>query len=78
MGAWALKMYSFYCVTRILARLMTLAAAGLMRVIGSETSLHLFRGENESTIITAILFMLVIVVATMRWKLTPIARQKRA
>jgi len=49
-----------------------------MRVIGSATSLHLFRGENASTITTAILFMLVTVVATMRWKLTPIARQKRA
>src|SRR4051794_23094393 len=41
-------------VTRILPVLTALAAAGLMIVMGSATVFHLFRGESESAITTAV------------------------
>jgi putative oxidoreductase len=65
-------------VTRILPFLTAAAAAGLMIVMGSATIFHLFRGENESAITTAVLFVLVTVVAYTRWKVVPIAPRKRA
>lgn len=62
--------------TRILPWLTPLAAAGLMIVTASATILHLSRNELSSAITTAILFVLLTVVAYMRTKVKPIpARQ---
>ena len=74
---WAAIRVSLHGIPPLVGVALRFGAAGLMLVMGSATILHLFRGENASTITTAILFMPVTVVATMRWKLTPIARQKR-
>jgi uncharacterized membrane protein YphA (DoxX/SURF4 family) len=65
-------------VTRILPSLTALAAAGLMIVMASATVFHLFRGEGGSAISTAVLLVLVSVVAYMRWRVVPIAARKRA
>jgi hypothetical protein len=65
-------------VTRILPWLTAAAAAGLMIVMGSATVLHVSRGESGSAITVVVLFVLVTVVAYMRWKVTPIAARKRA
>jgi len=65
-------------VTRILPRLTAVAAAGLMIVMGSAAVMHVARGETGSAITVAILFVLVTVVAYMRWKVTPIVARKRA
>ncbi|MBI1881243.1 MAG: DoxX family protein, partial [Chloroflexi bacterium] len=65
-------------ITRILPWLTALAAAGLMIVTGSATVLHLFRGEIGSAISAAVLFGLVTLVATMRWKVKPILPRKIA
>jgi putative oxidoreductase len=60
-------------VTRILPWLTPLAAAGLMIVMGSATVFHFSRGETSSAISAAVLFVLVTIVAYMRWKVAPIA-----
>ncbi len=65
-------------VTRILPFLTALAAAGLMIVMGSATTLHLVRGETGSAISAAVLFVLVTLVAYARWKVVPIAPRSRA
>ena len=65
-------------VTRILPWLTALAAAGLMIVMGSATVLHVVRGETESALSAAVLFVLVTIVANTRWKVQPIAVRKRA
>src|SRR5262245_34643113 len=65
-------------LTRIMPWLTTLAAAGVMIVLGSATVFHLFRGEIESAVTTAILFGLATFVATMRWKVKPILPRKGA
>ena len=63
-------------LTRILPWLTPLAAAGLMIVTASATVLHLSRGETGSAISAAVFFVLVTLVAYMRWKVNPIpARQ---
>jgi putative oxidoreductase len=64
-------------ITRILPKLTALAAAGLMIVMSSATMLHLYKGENESAVSAAILFVLVTFVAYARWKVQPIAARKR-
>jgi uncharacterized membrane protein YphA (DoxX/SURF4 family) len=64
-------------ITRILPWLTALAAAGLMSVMGSATIFHVFRGESGSAISAVVLFVLVTVVAYMRWNVTPIAARKR-
>lgn len=38
----------------------------------------LFRGETESAISTVVLFVLVTLVAYLRWKIAPIAARNRA
>jgi uncharacterized membrane protein YphA (DoxX/SURF4 family) len=63
-------------LTRILPWLTPLAAAGLMIVTGSATILHLSRGEIGSAISAALFFVLVTVVAYMRWKVKPISAPK--
>lgn len=65
-------------ITRILPWLIALAAAGLMIVMASATVFHLSRGESSSAITTVVLFVLVTVVAYMRWKVRPISSRKRA
>jgi len=65
-------------VTRILPSLTALAAAGLMLVMSSATVFHLFRGETASAISAAVIFVLVTVVAYLRWKVAPITPRKRA
>lgn len=63
-------------LTRILPWLTPLAAAGLMIVTASATVLHLSRGEIGSAISAAVFFVLVTLVAYLRWKVKPIeARQ---
>ena len=64
-------------VTRILPGLTALAAAGLMIVMGSATTLHIIRGETGSAISAAVLFVLVTLVAYARWKIVPIAPRRR-
>jgi uncharacterized membrane protein YphA (DoxX/SURF4 family) len=65
-------------ITRILPGLTALAAAGLMIVMSSATILHVVRGESESAVSAAVLFVLVTIVAYARWKVQPIAARKRA
>ncbi|MDQ3250477.1 MAG: DoxX family protein [Chloroflexota bacterium] len=65
-------------LTRILPGLIALAAAGLMIVTASATVLHVSRGETSSAITTAVLFVLLTVVAYMRWKGKPIAARNMA
>lgn len=64
-------------VTRILPGLTALAATGLMLVMSSATVLHLVRGETTSAVSTAVILMLVTVVAGARWKLAPIPARRR-
>ena len=65
-------------LTRILPWLTPLAAAGLMIVTGSATIFHLSRGETGSAISAAVFFVLVTVVAYLRWKVKPIAARQIA
>ena len=65
-------------ITRILPSLTALAAAGLMIVMSSATVLHVFRGESASAVSAAVLFVLVTIVAYIRWKVQPIAARQRA
>lgn len=64
-------------VTRILLQCISLAAAGLMIVMASATVMHTFRGETESAVTTAMLFVIVSAVGYLRWKVAPIAARKR-
>jgi putative oxidoreductase len=65
-------------LTRVLPSLTALAAAGLMLVMGSATTFHLFRGETESAVSTVVILVLVTLVAYTRWKIAPIAARRRA
>ncbi len=57
---------------RIFTWLLPLTLAGLMIVTASATVHHSLRGETSSAIYTAVLFIIIIFVAYMRWKLKPI------
>lgn len=59
-------------LTRILPGLTALAAAGLSIVMVSASVLHASRGETSSAITTAILLVLTLFVAYMRWRVTPL------
>jgi uncharacterized membrane protein YphA (DoxX/SURF4 family) len=63
-------------LTRIRPRLTSWAAAGLMIIMVGATMLHASRGETSSAITTAILFVLLTVVAYMRWKVLPISSSR--
>ena len=63
-------------ITRILPSLTVLAATGLMIVMSSATILHVVRGESGSAASAAVLFVLVTIVAYIRWKVQPIAGRK--
>ena len=65
-------------ITRILPSLTALAAAGLMIVMSSATALHVVRGESGSAIAAAVLFVLVSILAYVRWKVQPIPGRKFA
>lgn len=59
-------------MTRIMPRLVALAAVGIMIVMVSATVLHAMRGEISSAVTTAVLLVLATFVAYMRWKAKPI------
>ncbi|MEZ4614825.1 MAG: DoxX family protein [Caldilineaceae bacterium] len=59
-------------LTRILPGLTALAAAGLSIIMVCATVLHASRGETSSAITTAILLVLTLFVAYMRWRVSPI------
>ena len=59
-------------LTRIVPRLVALAAVGIMLVMVSATVLHIARGEISSAVTTAVLLVLATFVAYMRWKVKPI------
>ena len=65
-------------LTRLLPWLTPLAAAGLMIVTASATVFHLSRGEIGSAISAAVFFVLVTLVAYMRWRVKPISAPKIA
>ena len=65
-------------ITRILPSLTALAAAGLMIVMSGATVAHVVRGERASAVAAAVLFALVTIVASTRWKVLPIQGRKRA
>ncbi len=61
-------------ITRIMPRLVPLAAFGIMIVMVSATILHATRpGEMSSAVTTAILLVIATFVAYMRWKVKPIS-----
>ena len=60
-------------ITRVLPRLVPLAAAGLMIVMIGATYFHLSRGEYSSAATTAVLLVLLSFVAYVRWKVKPIS-----
>jgi hypothetical protein len=59
-------------ITRIVPRLVALAAVGIMLVMVSATILHITRGEISSAVTTAVLFVAATFIAYMRWKVKPI------
>ncbi len=52
--------------------LIPLTAVGLMIVTASATVFHLIRGETNSAIYVAVLFIIITFVGYMRWKVKPI------
>jgi uncharacterized membrane protein YphA (DoxX/SURF4 family) len=65
-------------VMRILPWLTVWACGGLMIVMVSATGLHLGRGELSSAMTTAILLVLITLVAYGRERVRPIAPRRRA
>jgi uncharacterized membrane protein YphA (DoxX/SURF4 family) len=59
-------------ITRIATWLTPLAAAGLIPIMVGATVHHVSRGETSSAVTTAVLLMLVTIVAYMRWRVAPI------
>ena len=59
-------------LTGILPWLTPLAAFGLMIVMAGAVVYHLRRGETQMVIPTGILFLLVTLVAYMRWQVLPL------
>jgi len=65
-------------LTRILPRLVPVAAAGVMVVMVSATVLHLWRGELSSAAATFVLLLIATFVAHGRWRRLPIAQRRGA
>jgi putative oxidoreductase len=65
-------------VTGILPFLTAWAAGGLMIVMSSAAAFHVVRGEISSAIFSAVLLVIITVVAYARWKVLPLAARKRA
>ena len=59
-------------VTRIKPWLVPLAAALLLPIMIGATVSHISRAEYSSSVITALLVVLLATVAYLRWKVTPI------
>jgi len=59
-------------ITRIMPKVIALAAGGIMIVMISATVLHLMRGEISSAVTTALLFVIATFVGYMRWQVKPI------
>lgn len=59
-------------VTRIAPWLVPLAAAGLIPIMIGATVLHVARAEYGSSVTTAILLLMVVVVAWGRWRVRPL------
>jgi hypothetical protein len=59
--------------TRILPLMTPLAATGLAFVTVSASVFHLARGESGSAVFAAVICVLAVVVAYVRWKVKPIA-----
>ena len=64
--------------TRILPWLTPLAAAGLMILMASAVVFHLSRGETTNALFAVVIFVLVTIVAYMRWKVYPITPRDTA
>lgn len=60
-------------ITRFLPWLTPVAAVCLAFVVASATVLHLYRGETESALTTALLLLLAGFVSYGRWRLRPIS-----
>lgn len=60
-------------ITRKMPGLTSVAAGCLAFVVASATVLHIYRGETDSAVTTAILFLLAAFVAYARWRVRPIA-----
>jgi uncharacterized membrane protein YphA (DoxX/SURF4 family) len=65
-------------ITRVMPATIPAAAAGLMFVMVCATVWHLARAEYSSAVITAILFVLLTIVAYQRWKVRPILARRVA
>jgi putative oxidoreductase len=65
-------------LTRILPSLTAWAAVGLMPIMVGATVLHLLRDETSTAVSTAVIFVLVTLIAVGRFKLAPIAPRRRA
>ncbi|WP_396625505.1 DoxX family protein [Luteitalea sp.] len=65
-------------LTRIAPWLVPLAAAGLVPIMVGATVLHIARAEYGSSVTTAILLLMIVVVAWGRWRVRPIAPRTRA
>jgi uncharacterized membrane protein YphA (DoxX/SURF4 family) len=65
-------------ITRIRPQLVSWAAAGLIPIMTGATILHVARDERGPAMTTAILLVMVSVVAYMRWKVKPIAPRTAA
>ena len=64
-------------LTRVMPRLVSWAAAGIMIVMISATVYHLARGENSSAAITFVLLIIATFVAYARWRTFPITPRGR-
>ena len=65
-------------ITRVLPRLVPLAALGIMLVTASATVFHFVRGEVVSALTTLLLLVMATFVAYMRWRVLPIAPRRTA
>jgi putative oxidoreductase len=65
-------------LTRILPQLTAWAAVGLMPIMAGASVLHILRDETSSAVSTAVIFVLVTLIAVGRAKLAPIAPRRRA
>ena len=65
-------------LTRILPRLVTWAAGGIMIVTVSATAYHLMRGEMSSAAITLVLLAMATFLAYMRHRVLPIGVRRAA
>jgi putative oxidoreductase len=65
-------------LTRILPQLTVWAAVGLMPIMAGASVLHILRDETSSAVSTAVIFVLVTLIAVGRAKLAPIAPRCRS